>query len=197
MPKSHEIGEEIEHVGHKNRGIALLVSVLALFLAFAATAANSTRTEAITENLNSANFWVFFQSNRIQRTLVQTTAEAVEARPPVAADAAAQSPRAQRVAEWKKQLARFESNPQGEQTKLGREELMARARAAEHKRDVAMEKYHHYEVSAAAFEVGIVLASATVVTGVAALAWIAGLLGVVGLGFLWLGAFAPHLVHLF
>ena len=33
MPKSHEIGEEIEHVGHKNRTVAILVSVLAFFLA--------------------------------------------------------------------------------------------------------------------------------------------------------------------
>ena len=34
-----QIGEEIEHVAHGNRNIALLVAVLALFLAFAATGA--------------------------------------------------------------------------------------------------------------------------------------------------------------
>jgi hypothetical protein len=118
----------------------------------------------------------------------------VDVRPALSTDASFQAARATRVAEWKKQLTRFESDPQ---SKLGREELMAKARAAEHKRDLAMEKYHHYEVSAAAFEVGIVLASATVVTGVFALAWIAGLLGLVGLGFLGLAAFAPHMLHLF
>ena len=197
MPKSHEIGEEIEHVGHANRRIALLVSVLALFLAFAVTGAKSTQTEAITENLNSANLWVFYQANSIQRRIVQTTAETVEVRPIPANVPEVEATKSARLAGWKKQLARYESNSSDSVTKKGRDELMAKARAAEHKRDLAMERYHHYEVSAAAFEVGIVLASATVVTGVIVLAWIAGALGVVGLGFMGLAMFAPHYLHLF
>ena len=60
--------------------MAILVSVLAFFLAIAATGSKSMQTEAITENLKSANYWVFFQSNRIQRTLAQTTAELAEVR---------------------------------------------------------------------------------------------------------------------
>ena len=193
MPSGHEIGEEIEHVAHGNRNIALLVAVLALFLAFAATGAISTQTEAITENLNSANLWMFFQGNRIQRALVQTTAETVETRPAGQLDDAAKAARAARVNSWKKQLARFESDPE---TKQGREELMASAREAEHKRDRAMERYHLFEISAAAFEVGIVLASATVITGLIALAWIAGALGFVGVAFMGFAVFAPQVSHL-
>jgi len=41
-----------------------------------------------------------------------------------------------------------------------------------------------------------VLASAAVITSVIALTWLSGLLGVVGLGMLALGLFAPHAVHL-
>ena len=55
----------------------------------------------------------------------------------------------------------------------GRRELMARAIAAEAKRDTAMEKYHHYEVASAAFQIGIVLASATVITGMVVLSYLA------------------------
>ncbi len=44
-----------------------------------------------------------------------------------------------------------------------------------------MAKYHHYELASAAFQIGIVLASATVITGMMALAWFAGGLGVLGL----------------
>ena len=40
-----------------------------------------------------------------------------------------------------------------------------------------MAKYHHYELASAAFQIGIVLASATVITGMVALAWCAGALG--------------------
>jgi uncharacterized protein DUF4337 len=194
MPSGHEIGEEIEHVGHKNRRIALLVSVLALFLAFAVMGAKSMQTEAITENLNSANLWVFYQANSIQRRIVQTTAETVDVRPAIAVVPEVEAAKSARLAAWKKQLALYESDPE---TARGQKEIMAVARAAEHKRDRATERYHHYEVAAAAFEVGIVLASATVVTGMIILAWIAGALGFIGIGFLGIATFAPHLVHLF
>ena len=60
-----------------------------------------------------------------------------------------------------------------------------------------MARYHHYEVASAAFQIGIVLASAEVITGMTALGWLAGLLGIAGLGFTAIGLWAPHAVHLF
>jgi hypothetical protein len=74
---------------------------------------------------------------------------------------------------------------------------MARAKDAEHKRDVALARYHHYEVASAAFQIGIVLASATVITGMLALTWFASGLGLIGIAFMAIGLFAPHAVHLF
>jgi hypothetical protein len=59
-----------------------------------------------------------------------------------------------------------------------------------------MARYHHYEVASAAFQIGIVLASATIITGMVALAWVSGFLAIVGLGFTAIGLFAPHAVHL-
>ncbi len=58
-------------------------------------------------------------------------------------------------------------------------------------------KYHHYEVASAAFQIGIVLASATVITGMMALTWLAIGLAVTGVGFMGIALFAPHAVHLF
>lgn len=63
------------------------------------------------------------------------------------------------------------------------------------KRDRSLAAYHQYEIGSAAFQVGIVLASASVITGVGLLAVAGGLLGVVGVAFSLLGAFAPTLVH--
>jgi Domain of unknown function (DUF4337) len=74
---------------------------------------------------------------------------------------------------------------------------MERAKEAEHKRETALAKYHHYEVASAAFQIGIVLASATVITGMIVLSWLAGGLAVVGLGLMAIALFAPHAVHLF
>ena len=59
-----------------------------------------------------------------------------------------------------------------------------------------MAKYHHYELASAAFQIGIVLASAAVITGMVGLAWFAGALGAIGLALTALGLFAPHAVPL-
>ena len=77
---------------------------------------------------------------------------------------------AKRLDAWSKTVARWESEPE---TQEGRRELAARAKKAEEKRDLALARYHHYEVSSAAFQIAIVLASATVITGAIALAWLA------------------------
>jgi hypothetical protein len=52
-------------------------------------------------------------------------------------------------------------------------------------------------MASAALQIAIVLASAEIITGVAALAWISGGLGVVGLVFSLIGFFAPTAIHLF
>jgi len=46
-------------------------------------------------------------------------------------------------------------------------------------------------------QIAIVLASASIITGIAALVWLAGALGVVGLAFCLIGFFWPTQVHLF
>jgi len=100
---------------------------------------------------------------------------------------------AKRTDTWAKTVARWESEPE---TGEGRKELIARAKVAEEKRDTATAKHHHYEISSAAFQIAIVLASATVITGAIALTWLSIGLGVVGLIFAGIGLLAPHAIHL-
>ena len=84
------------------------------------------------------------------------------------------------------------------ETNEGRKELSARAKEAEERRDLELAKYHHYEdFFLAAFQIGIVLASAAVITGAVALVWLAGVLASLGSRFLALGLFAPHIAHHF
>ena len=52
-------------------------------------------------------------------------------------------------------------------------------------------------MASAAFQIGIVLASATVITGMVVLSYLAGGLALLGLAFMAIGLFAPHAVHLF
>jgi hypothetical protein len=73
---------------------------------------------------------------------------------------------------------------------------MERAQALEQTRDTALARYHDYEFASAAFQIGIVLASASVITNMILLVWLSGGVGVVGLLFTALGLFAPHLALL-
>ena len=72
---------------------------------------------------------------------------------------------------------------------------MKRAQAAEHDRDTALARYHNYEYASAAFQIGIVLCSAAVITSMFLLVWVAGGVAVLGLAFTALGLFAPHALH--
>jgi len=74
--------------------------------------------------------------------------------------------------------------------------LSERAKHAEEERELATAKYHHFEIASAAFQISIVLASATIITGIAALAWISGLLTVVGIAIVAFGVLQPHLLPL-
>jgi len=182
------------HVDPSNKKIALLISVLALFLAFSETFAKSAQTSALSYNIEASNLWSFYQAKTIRMTTVQTFAEAAEVEASFTGSAEKKAAMKERIDKWNKSAARYNSEPDKQE---GRKELAERAKKAEEKRMVAMAAYHHYELSSAAVQIAIVLASAEIITGIAALTWIAGGLGVVGLLFWGIGFFAPMAVHLF
>ncbi len=196
MPEAHEHlehAEHAEHAAHWNRKIALLIAVLALFLSFSETLGKSAQTEAISANVEASNLWAFFQAKTVRLTQVRTAAEGLKLEAAAIADPATKDAMEKQVDAWQKTAARYDSEPE---THEGRKELAERAKEAEESRNLAMAKYHHYELASAAFQIGIVLASAAVITQMIALAWFSGLIGVVGLGVLALGLCAPHLVPL-
>jgi Domain of unknown function (DUF4337) len=195
MPEATEQMEHAmhaEHASHSNRKIGLLIAVLALFLSFSETLGKSAQTEAISANVETANLWSFFQAKTVRLTTVRTAAEELKLQAASVADPATKAAMDKQVEAWLKTAARYDSEPD---TNEGRKELAARAKEAEAARDLAMAKYHHYEIASAAFQIGIVLGSATVITEMIGLAWFAGFLGAAGLAITALGLFAPHAVH--
>ena len=173
-----------------NKRVALLISVLALFLAGAETLAKSAQTEALGANVEASNQWAYFQARTIRSTVLKTADEALALMPPGADPAALKAKRE----EWAKTMARWESEPS---TGEGRKELSEKAKKSEERRDLALERYHQYELASAAFQVGIVLASAEVITGIVALAFLGGGLGLIGLALAGFGLFAPHALPFF
>src|SRR5947209_19528095 len=73
--ESMEHAEHAEHAAGANKKIALLIAVIALFLAFSETLGKGAQTEALGKNVDAANLWAFFQAKSIRRTVVQTTSD--------------------------------------------------------------------------------------------------------------------------
>jgi Domain of unknown function (DUF4337) len=190
-----EYAEHAKHAAHASKQIALLIAILALFLAVSEMLGKSANTEALTFNINSSNLWNFFQAKNIRRTVVLAAADEMKIEAVAVTNAAAKAAMDKQVATWQETAARYQSEPKPEGGE-GTKELMERAREAEHERDTALARYHNYEFASAAFQIGIVLCSAAVVTGMLVLAWAAGGVAVIGLVFITFGLFAPHLLHL-
>lgn len=171
--------------------VAILISVLAALLAFAEMGGKNAQNTALISNQDAANLWAFFQAKTIRMTTMVTAAENLETLAAEGGSVADRTKAAGQIAKWKATANRYQSEPD---TGEGRKELAARAKAAEGKRDQALTAYHQLEYGSAAFQLGIVLASAAVVTGVAMLAYIAAGLGAVGLVFTAFGWFAPTLL---
>lgn len=195
----HEKIHEAGHGHHAAQGaskstkrIAILISLLAALLAIAEMGGKSAQNASVIANIEASNLWGFFQAKSIRMTLMQAQAEALALQPPQANPEQAQAVD-QQIQKWRATADRYDSEPE---TGEGRKELSVKAKAAEDRRDRALAAYHLFEFGSAAFQLAIVLASASVVTGVMALVWLGGGLGMVGTIFSCLAWFAPTLLHL-
>jgi hypothetical protein len=179
------------HIDPSNRKIAVLIAVLAAFLAISEMGGKSAQTEVLTQQVEGSNMWSFFQAKTVRQTVVRTAAEAAEA--PYKDGTAMPSGVKNQVDQWRKTAQRYETEPE---TNEGRKELIARAKTHEERREKARSAYHLFEYGSAAFQLAIVLASAAVVTGVMFLGFIAGGLGLLGVAAMLTGFLAPTLIHL-
>jgi hypothetical protein len=195
MGGAHEHMEHAEHAGHaahSNKAIALLIAVIALGLAFAETFGKSAQTVGIELNIKASDTWNFFQAKTIRQTSLRVAADALAQQLPTVTGEETRAAMNKQIGAWRATATRYESDPK---EKDGRKELMALAKKYERERDVAMARYHNYELASAAYQIGIVLASAAVISGVMMLAYAAAGLGVVGLAFTGIGLLAPDIPH--
>ncbi len=188
-----EKAHEGEHGAGFNRKIALVIAILALFLSFSETLGKGAQNEATTKNIEASDLWAFYQAKDIRRTLVTAAADQTGLLSAGMTDAAAKAAIDKQIEVWRQAAEHYESDPKAGN---GRKQLEEKANGAEEERDLSLAKYHHYELASAAFQIGIVLASAAVITGMVALVWLGGALGLVGLALLLLGLYAPHAVPL-
>src|SRR5262245_65699011 len=122
----HEVQHQIEHEEHghghggggkplldnTNRRIALLISVIALFLALAEMFGKSAQTEGISLNIKASDTWNFFQAKTIRQNSLRTAAQALTLEAATVSEEARKAALLKQADDWMKTVARYESDPE-------------------------------------------------------------------------------------
>ena len=185
----HEV--EVEHPHTPvHRRVGILIAIMAAGLAFTEMASRNADTDVVRETVEATDTWAFYQAKTIRAAMLRADARALQLQtaghPESDGTAVAKT-----VAEWESTAAREDSEPA---TGQGRKELQLKAQAIEKHRDDRAAAKETYEMASGALELGILLASTSIVTSFIPLAFAGAGIGVLG-GFLGLfGWFAPHLL---
>jgi uncharacterized protein DUF4337 len=184
----HEV--EVEHHTPINRRIGILIAIMAGALAFAEMAGRNAATDVVRETVEASDTWAFYQAKTIRASMLRADAQALQLETSGKSESDL-GQIAKTVADWESTAAREDSEPS---TGEGRKELSLRAQAIEKHRDERNAAKETYELASGALELGILLASSAIVTGLLPLAFIGGAFGAIGAVFGVLGWFAPHLI---
>ena len=111
----HEVEHKIKHEDHaadhtnaNNKRVALLIAVLALFLAFSETLGKSAQTNALSFNVEASNLWAFFQAKTIRITTLRTAADSRRIDMEAAGDTPVKAAMQKQVDGWLRTAARIQ-----------------------------------------------------------------------------------------
>ena len=188
--------EELEKAREsEDKGVALLIAILALFLALAEAGAKNAEHSSTAHNIEASDLYNFYQAKRIRSTVVETASQELEASVVAITDEKAKDAAEKQITDWKAQVAKYDKDPKHPEDAM--DAILERARVANEHRERANVRLDHLEYASGALQIAIVLASAAIITGVGALAWISGILGVIGAVLMGFGYFAPNILPFF
>jgi hypothetical protein len=176
----------------KDRRAAIVIAILALFLALSEAGAKKADHISTEKNIESSDLFNFYQAKKIRSTIVETAAQTLESQMPGVSDPKAHDALEKQVADFKTKSAEFEHDPKKPEDSL--DAIQDRANQAGEARELANRQLEHYELGSGAVQIAIVLASAAIITGVGALMWFSVALGAVGVILMTLGFFAPTMI---
>ena len=186
----HETRERMEHAEHalhrERKRTALLIIIIAVALALTEMAGKEAEFASIKYNIEASDIYAFYQAKTIRTTVLDTAVESAEA---LAGESEARNAQ---VAAWRATIARLDSDlTKGE----GRTELLAKARELQQQGNDETQSYHDFEVSSAALQLAIVVASAAVIVELVLLEFVSLGFFFVGAAFALVGLLAPGLLH--
>ncbi len=188
MSEALEHHEHAEHASsHGNKNAALLIAILAALLAVTEQQAQHAQIRVSTNGIFAADAWSQYQGKSTRQTVAEDTSRMLQLFEP-STDPALNDRRAAFVKQLQGDATRFAKDP-----KDGKDAIAARAKALEELRDHSLEQSHTFDNAAAALQLGIVLATASVITGSKLLIRFGFLMGLLGFVLGVLGLTAPEL----
>jgi hypothetical protein len=183
--QSLEHTEHVEEAAHAGKTRpALLIAVLAATLAISEQRGKHAEIRVEESSIGATDAWAQYQAKSIRAALSHDLADVVDA---LHADAPA-PPNAKAAALISRLM---EDSSHYEHGDGGKDSIAKHAKQLEAERDLSIAETHTYDNAAAALELGIVLATASVITGSMPLFGLAVLMGVAGVVFDVLGVVAP------
>ena len=166
---------------------AVLIAFFAMLLAVTGLGGQNATKDAMMNNVLASNYFNFYQAKNMRQTALVIAANEIELawanEPALAAEA--KTALAAKLADYRKMIARYETEPQ---TGEGKKELLERAKQHESARDHAMRQDPYFDYAEALLQIAIVLVSVSIISEVLALALLGGGLGLIG-GLLMLNGF--------
>jgi len=156
----HEIVEEEAEL-HRDKRVALWIGAFAVMLALAEILGQRAQVTALQSNIEASNQWAFFQAKAERETTYGVAVDTLGALLPILPDAPRREASA-KIEKWRAASAKLHDDPE---KKNGTVQLYERAKEAEKERDRAERKHNRYELAGAGLHIAIVLASASIITG--------------------------------
>ena len=164
--------------GGGNKLTAIYISVLAVLLAICSIGDDDAAKTAVSANIHAADTYAFFQAKNIRQTSYELAADEFEFQlmNPALEDAA-RAFLQDKLARYRATVKRYDSEPESGD---GKKELLAKARASEAVRDLALARDPYFDFGQGLLQIAIVIASVSLIVGGSFLLWVSGVLG--GLG---------------
>jgi hypothetical protein len=158
---------------------AILIGILAMLLAITALGGDNATKEAVNSNVLASNYFNFYQAKNMRQTAITLSADHLELavlNDPAVPDAA-KADLKKKVENYRKTIARYETEPE---TGEGKKELLAKAKEHEAARDHAMRQDPYFDYAQALLQIAIVLISVSIIAEIGWLVAVGGALGILG-----------------
>jgi hypothetical protein len=170
----------------KDKRVALIIAILALFLALSEAGGKNAEHRSTEKNIESSDLYNFYQAKKIRTGMIEADIAQMEVSRQVATDPAAQGVMEKQIAAWKATITRLETEKPD-----GMEAIQERAKEAAEARELSNHRLEHFEYASGLIQIAIVLASAAIITGIGTLMWLSLGLGAIGAVLMAFGYFAP------